>query len=253
MAIGTYSVCSNVHCKCCALYAVHGLHSTVRPSSVFFMSSARRAPLTRDRILRAAIKLADRRGLEALSMRKLATALKVEAMSLYNHVANKDELLDGMVDVVMGEITLPTRGGDWRAAMRGRAMSALAVMTAHPWAPLLVVSRISVGPNMLRYIDATLGTLRDAGFSWFEADRAWNAIDNYTYGFAIQQQNFPVNPEEYASAAAAYVQMLPADVYPHLREMTELVASGSHDGTLDFSFGLELILDGLERLRSMRD
>lgn len=218
--------------------------STPRPT--------RRAPLSRDRILRAAIKLADRYGLEALSMRKLATALKVEAMSLYNHVANKDELLDGMVDVVVGEITRPTPGGDWKAAMRGRATSALTVMTAHPWAPMLLVSRISVGPNMLAYIDATLGTLREAGFSWFEADRAWNALDNYTYGFALQQQHFPVNPDEYASAAAAYVHMLPADVYPYMHALTAQVASGAHDGTLDFAFGLELILDGLERLRGAR-
>ncbi|MBL0939410.1 MAG: TetR/AcrR family transcriptional regulator [Gemmatimonadaceae bacterium] len=216
------------------------------------MPSARRAPLTRDRILRAAIKLADRNGLEALSMRKLATALKVEAMSLYNHVANKDELLDGMVDVVIGEITRPTPGGDWKAAMRARATSALSVMTAHPWAPMLVVSRISVGPNMLSYIDATLGTLREAGFTWFEVDRAWNAIDNYTYGFALQQQNFPVNPDEYASAAAAYLPMLPVNVYPYMHELTTHVIDGSHDGTLDFAFGLELLLDGLERLRNAR-
>ncbi|WP_291157119.1 TetR/AcrR family transcriptional regulator [Gemmatimonas sp. UBA7669] len=216
------------------------------------MPSSRRAPLSRDRILRAAIKLADRHGLEALSMRKLATTLKVEAMSLYNHVANKDELLDGMVDVVIGEIMRPTPGSDWKAAMRARAHSALAVMTAHPWAPMLVVSRISVGPNMLAYLDATLGTLREAGFSWHETDRAWNAMDNYTYGFALQQQNFPVNPDEYASAAAAYLPMLPASLYPYMHEITVRVADGSHDGTLDFAFGLELILDGLERVRGAR-
>jgi AcrR family transcriptional regulator len=214
------------------------------------MPSARRAPLSRDRILRAAIKLADRHGLDALSMRSLATALKVKAMSLYNHVANKDELLDGMVDVVIGEITRPTRDGDWKVAMRARATSALAVMTAHPWAPMLVVSRINVGPNMLGYIDATLATLRKAGLSWYETDRAWNAIDNYIYGFALQQQHFPVNPDEYASAAAAYLPMLPANVYPYMHELTSHVADGSHDGTLDFAFGLELILDGLERRRS---
>lgn len=221
--------------------------------SVSRMSSPRRAPLSRERILRAAIKLADRQGLEALSMRKLATTLKVEAMSLYNHVANKDELLDGMVDTVIGEITLPTRDGDWKAALRARATSALAVMTVHPWAPMLILSRISAGPNMLGYIEATLATLREAGFTWFETDRAWNAMDNYIYAFTLQQQNFPVNPEEYASAAAGYLPMLPAHVYPYMHEMTARVADGSHDGTLDFSFGLELILDGLERLRSTRE
>ncbi len=213
------------------------------------MPASRRPPLSPERILRAAIKLADRQGLEALSMRKLATALKVEAMSLYNHVANKDELLDGMVDQIIGEIALPERGADWKAAMRLRAESALAVMTAHPWAPMLVVSRINVGPNMLRYIEATLGTLRDAGLSWHEADRAWNTMDNYIYGFTLQQQNYPVNPNDYASAAAAYLPMLSTDRYPNMHEMTSRVADGSHDGTLDFGFGLELILDGLERLR----
>lgn len=217
------------------------------------MPPARRALLSRDRILRAAIRLADRHGLEALSMRKLASTLKVEAMSLYHHVANKDDLLDGMVDVVIGDITRPTPGGDWKAAMRARATSALAVMSAHPWAPMLVVSRINVGPNMLSYVDATLGTLREGGFSWSETDRAWNALDNYIYGFALQQQNFPIDPDEYASTAAAYLPMLPAEVYPYMHELTAGVADGSHDGTLDFSFGLELILDGLERLRSTRD
>jgi len=182
-------------------------------------------------------------------MRKLATTLKVEAMSLYNHVASKDELLDGMVDQIIGEITLPGRGGDWKSAMRARAVSALAVMTAHPWAPMLVVSRINVGPNMLRYIEATLGTLREAGLSWEETDRAWNTMDNYIYGFTLQQQNFPVNPDDYASAAASYLPMLSADRYPYMHEMTARVADGSHDGTLDFGFGLEVILDGLERLR----
>jgi AcrR family transcriptional regulator len=216
------------------------------------MPASRRPPLSPERIVRAAIKLADRRGLEALSMRKLATTLKVEAMSLYNHVANKDELLDAMVDAIVGEIALPPRGGAWKAAMRARAVSALSVMTAHPWAPMLIVSRINVGPNMLRYIDATLATLRDAGFTWEQTDRAWNTLDNYIYGFTLQQQNFPVNPDDYASAAAAYLPMLSAEQYPYMREMTALVADGSHDGTLDFGFGLDVILDGLERLRTHR-
>jgi AcrR family transcriptional regulator len=215
------------------------------------MPASRRTPLSPERILRAAIKLADRQGLEALSMRKLATTLKVEAMSLYNHVANKDELLNGMVDLIIGEITLPERDADWKAAMRARAVSALSVMVEHPWAPMLVVSRINVGPNMLRYIDATLGALREAGFSWEETDRAWNTMDNYIYGFALQQQNFPVNPDDYPSAAAAYLQMLPVSVYPYMHALTARVADGSHDGTLDFGFGLEVILEGLERRRTI--
>ena len=214
------------------------------------MPTARRSPLTRERILRAAVRLADKQGLDALSMRRLATKLKVESMSLYNHVANNDDVLDGMVDLIIGEITPPTSGGDWKTAMRARATSAHAVMLAHPWAPMLVVSRINVGPNMLRYIDATLGTLRDAGLSWAETDRAWNAMDSHIYGFTLLLQNFPVDPEEYASAAASYLPMLPADTYPYMHELSRGVADGSHDGTHDFSFGLELILDGLDRLRA---
>jgi len=215
-------------------------------------SAHRRPPLSQERILRAAIKLADRHGLDALSMRTLATSLKVGVMSLYNHVANKDELLDGMVEQIIGEIALPARGGDWKAALRARAISALAVMTAHPWAPMLVVSRITVGPNRLRYIDATLGTLREAGFSWEETDRAWNTMDNYIFGFALQQQNFPVSPDEYAAAAAQFLPMLPAESYPYMHAMSAMVAEGSLDGTLDFHFGLDVILDGLERLRAQR-
>ncbi len=216
------------------------------------MTTSRRTPLSRDRILRAGIRLADRHGIDALSMRKLASALKVEAMSLYNHVASKDELLDGMVDVVVGEITLPTLGGDWKAAMRARAHSALAVMTAHPWAPMLIAARITVGPERLRYIDATLGVLREAGFSWADVDRAWNTIDNYILGYTIQQQHFPVDPDEYASAAANFLPMIPADSLPYMHELSAQVADGSHDGLPDFAFGLELILDGLDRVKGRR-
>ena len=216
------------------------------------MATARRTPLTRDRILRAGVRLADRHGIDALSMRRLAGALRVEAMSLYNHVTSKDDLFDGMVDLVVGEITLPAIGGDWKATMRARAASALAVMAAHPWAPMLVVSRITVGPNRLRYIEATLGALRESGLSWTETDRAWNTMDNYIFGYALQQLHFPVSPDEYAAAAAAYLPMIPADSYPYMHEMSSRVADGLHDGTPDFAFGLELILDGLDRLRRKR-
>jgi AcrR family transcriptional regulator len=201
-------------------------------------------------VLRAAVRLADKHGLESLSMRRLATSLRVEAMSLYHHVANKDEVLDGIVDLVIGEIALPTPGGDWKAAMRMRATSAHTVLLAHPWAALLIVSRVHVGPNMFRYIEATIGTLRQAGLSWAQTDRAWNAIDSYIYGFTLQLQNFPVEPAEYASAAAGFLPMLPAEQYPVMHEMTTLVANGTHDGTHDFSFGLALILDGLDRMVS---
>lgn len=208
----------------------------------------RRAPLTRERVLRAALHLADEEGLEALSMRRLAQELGVEAMSLYNHVAGKDDLLDGIADMVVGEIEVPAIGADWKAAMRRRATSAHEVFLRHPWAPLLIGSRVNVGPAMLRYVNATLGCLREAGFSFELADRAWNAIDSHVYGFTIQELNFPLEPSEYASAARMFLPRLPADEYPYMRALTELVIEGVHRGVHDFQFGLELILDGLERL-----
>ena len=212
-------------------------------------SPRRRAPLTRERILRAAIRLADREGLDALSMRRLAAALKVEAMSLYNHVANKDDVLDGIVDLVVGEIGLPAFGGDWRESMRRRAHAAHEVMLRHPWAPQLVVSRITVGPHRLDYINATVGVLREAGFTVAQTDRAWFTLDSYIYGFTLQVLNFPISPDEYASAAAAYLPMIPAERYPHMYEMSKLVADGEYDGMHDFAFGLEIILEGLEQQR----
>lgn len=207
-----------------------------------------RAPLSRDRVLSTAVSLADRGGLESLSMRKLAVALRVEAMSLYHHVASRDDLLDGMVERVVSEIEAPEPGVHWKEAMRRRAISAHAVLRRHPWATALLVSRINVGPAMLHYINATVGCLLQAGFSYALTDRAWNALDCHIYGFTLQEQNFPVEPEDYASAAQSFLPMLSPEKHPYMREMAEKVADGSHDGRMDFGFGLELILDGLERL-----
>ncbi|MCB9762085.1 MAG: TetR/AcrR family transcriptional regulator C-terminal domain-containing protein [Alphaproteobacteria bacterium] len=209
----------------------------------------RKTPLTREAVLSAAMRLADREGVDALSMRKLARALRVEAMSLYNHVANKDDLLDGLVDRVIGEIELPTLGGDWREAMRRRALSAHDVLMRHPWATLLILSRVNTGPAMLRYIDATLGCLREAGFSWALADYAWNTLDGHVYGFTLQRLTFPFEPKEYAAKAAEYAPMVPADTYPYMRGLTLEVAEGRHDGVQELELGLGLLLEGFERLR----
>jgi AcrR family transcriptional regulator len=202
--------------------------------------------------LNAAIRLADEGGLEAVSMRKLAQELGVEAMSLYHHVANKDDVLDGIADLVVAQIELPAIGGDWKTAIRKRAHSAHEVLLRHPWASMLIVSRLKIGPAMLRYVNATLGCLREAGFSYQLADRAWNAIDSHIYGFTLQELNFPLDRAEYASAARGFLPMLPAEQYPYMRELTQLVADGAHHGVQQFEFGLELILDGLERLRTKR-
>ncbi|MEM9163392.1 MAG: TetR/AcrR family transcriptional regulator [Cyanobacteria bacterium P01_F01_bin.4] len=206
-------------------------------------------PLSRERVLHAAIRLADEGGIEALSMRKLAQELGVKAMSLYNHVANKDDLLDGMVDIVASEIEVPDLGPDWKAAMRRRAISAHAVLLRHPWSTLTLVSRVNVGPAMLRYIDATLGCLIEAGFSLEVADHAWNAIDSHIYGFTLQVLNFPFEAAEYADVAGNFLSLIPADKYPYLNKLTHHVIAGRYDGLHDFEFGLELILEGLERCR----
>jgi AcrR family transcriptional regulator len=207
-----------------------------------------RPPLTRDAVLLAAVRLADEHGLAALSMRRLAQTLGVEAMSLYNHVRNKDDLLDGIADLVVGEMTPPAAGGDWKAALRARSVSAHEVLLRHPWATGLIGSRINVGPAMLRYIDATVGCLRAAGFSLPQADRAWNALDSHLYGFTLQELHFPLAPSEYASAAQQFLPRIPAEEYPHMNALSRLVIDGKHTGIADFGFGLDLILDGLERL-----
>lgn len=206
-------------------------------------------PLSRDRVLQAALQLADREGLDALSMRNLAQKLSVQAMSLYNHVANKDDLIDGMVDLVVGEIVLPQITADWQSEMRKRSISAHQVLLDHPWATLPLVSRINVGPSMLRYIDATLGCLREAGFSWEMADHAWNAIDSHVYGFTLQELNFPIAAEDYATTAQAFLPLIPADQYPYLYAITQEVITKRYDGLHPFELGLDLLLAGLDQLR----
>ncbi|MEL7069574.1 MAG: TetR/AcrR family transcriptional regulator C-terminal domain-containing protein [Cyanobacteria bacterium J06581_3] len=208
-----------------------------------------REPLSRERVLTQALQLADESGIESLSMRKLAEALGVKAMSLYNHVKNKDDIIDGLVDIVASEIELPEVKADWKSSMRKRASSAHDVLLQHPWATMEMVSRVNIGPAMLRYVDATIGCLREAGFSFEMADHAWNAIDAHIYGFTLQELNFPFEAEEYSEAAENYLSLIPADKYPYLNGMTQRVMSGDYDGIHDFEFGLDLILDGLDQHR----
>jgi AcrR family transcriptional regulator len=208
-----------------------------------------RGPLSRPKVLSAALRMADKGGIESLSMRNLARALKVEAMSLYNHVEGKEDILDGLVDLVASEIDVPKSGGDWKEAMRQRARSAHAVLLRHRWATMLFVSRLNIGPSMLRYVDATIGCLLAAGFSYPMADHAWNALDAYIYGFTLQKRNFPLDPSEYAGAAKAFLHLIPVEQFPYLNGMSQEVIAGRHDGLHQLEFGLELILDGLERMR----
>lgn len=205
------------------------------------------AGLTRDQVLQAAVDLADADGIEKLSMRRLAQTLGVEAMSLYNHVRNKDALLGAMVEHVARGFHVPD-GADWRAAIRVRCLSAYEVLQRHPWAAGLLLSRVNDGPVVLGYVDATWGCLRRAGFSLAQVDRIWNALDAHVYGFTIQEQKFPFEPGTYRAAAAQYLPMIPAESLPHLHAMTSAVASGVHDGVQDFAFGLDLLLDAIDRL-----
>ena len=217
-------------------------------------SGTPRIPLTRERVLNAAVALADTSGSETLSMRKLGDALGVEAMSLYNHVANKEDLLDGMIDMVFAEIDLPTGRADWRAGMRQRAISARRVLSRHGWAIGLMESRSSPGPATLRHHDAAIGCLRDAGFSIELAAHAFSVLDSYIYGFALQERSLPFpTPEQTADLAQDILASFPADKYPHLAELTARhVLQPGYDYGNEFEFGLDLVLDGLERIRKGR-
>jgi AcrR family transcriptional regulator len=215
-------------------------------------SSPKRRTLSRERVLRAAVALADERGASELTMRKLAKELGVEAMSLYNHVANKDDLLDGMIDLVFSEIEPPASGGDWKAELRKRALSTRAALRRHPWAIGEMEGRTSHGPSNLRVHDAVLGCLRAAGFSLELTVHAYSVQDAYIYGFALQESDMSSEtPEDFAAEAQRQMreyEALLAD-FPHLVEVVGgHVAKSGYDYDAEFLFGLDVILDGLERL-----
>jgi AcrR family transcriptional regulator len=207
-----------------------------------------RVPLSRERVLRAAITLADEGGIEALSMRKLAKELGVEAMSLYNHVANKDEILDGIIDLVASEADLPPDGVDWKAAIRQSAIATRDVFLRHPWASSLWMSRQG-GSARLRRGDWLLRTLREAGLSKDLTYHAYHIVESHILGFTIQQLNFEHMDEELPGLATAFLQQLPAGEYPDFVEHVMQHLEPSHGDEGGFELGLDLVLDGLERLR----
>lgn len=211
--------------------------------------SIRKPALTKELILTAALRLADAGGVERLSMRHLAAELGVQAMSLYNHFKNKRQILDGLVELVVAEIELPSRDDPWKTAMKERARSAHAMLLRHPWAVLTMMTRATAGPAMLRYVDATLGCLRNAGFSSVVADRAWNVIDNHIYGYTLREVSFPFDAHGYAETARSFLKGIPTEDYPHFSELATLVKEGRYSGLHDFDFGLDLILEGLDRYR----
>jgi AcrR family transcriptional regulator len=213
-------------------------------------SAEPRVPLSRDRVLRAALRLADEGGFASLTMRKLGQELGVQAMSLYNHVANKDDIRDAIVEIVFGEIEVPPGGGDWKAAIRASAISAHDALRRHPWAGSLMMTT-NVGPTRLRWMEALLRTFREAGFSAELTHHAYHALDSHITGFTLWQANMPFEThEELADLAEAFLRELPADEYPYFAEHAQWhLTETSADEPSEFDFGLDLILDGLERMR----
>jgi AcrR family transcriptional regulator len=214
-------------------------------------TAERRTPLTRERVLQAAVDLADRGGNEALSMRKVGQELGVDAMALYRHVRGKDDLLDGLVEVIVGQIEQPATARDWKSALRTQAMTARSVMLRHPWARQVLEERGTGGPATLVHIETALATLHDGGFSIELAHHALHVLGSRIFGFTMDlfeestPTDPPPDPATLARAMAGYPRII------------ELATSVSHEGVLgacdddvEFSFGLDLILDGLERLRA---
>jgi AcrR family transcriptional regulator len=208
-----------------------------------------RIPLSRERILAAGLDLADQSGIESLTMRKLGETLGFEAMSLYNHVANKDDLLDGMIDLVLAETEAPSPAQQWDAAIRASAISVYQALRRHAWACNLLMSPGRVRPTRLRYMDLLLGSLRDAGFSADTTYHAYHVLDAHIFGFSLWQSSHSYDAAQITDLVATFERMIPADVYPHLHEHAEQhMTQGPHREVSAFEFGLDLILDGLKEI-----
>ncbi|MEM7160586.1 MAG: TetR/AcrR family transcriptional regulator C-terminal domain-containing protein [Myxococcota bacterium] len=208
------------------------------------------AKLNRKRVLARAMAFADQHGLESLSMRKLGQQLGVEAMSLYKHVKNKDDLLDGLIELALDEIEIPREDDGWKDGMRRRARSARAMFARHPWAVSLVESRGNPGPTAMVYYDSVIGCLRRGGFDIAGAAHAFAVLDAFVFGFAVQERNLPFDSSEQVAALGTEVlAQLPQDRFPYFTEMLkEHALAPGYSYAAEFDFGLELILDGLERL-----
>ncbi|GMA41267.1 TetR family transcriptional regulator [Mobilicoccus caccae] len=210
------------------------------------------AGLSKERVVAEAIRLADREGVDGLSMRRLAGELGAGAMSLYHYVANKDELLDAMIDVVFEEIELPPDDTDWQSAMRQRAVSARQVLARHPWALGLMESRTSPGPANLRHHEAVLACLRKAGFPVLMATHANWVLDSYVYGFALQEAGLPFDTAEELAAMAedVFLPQLPPEEFPYLNESAAALIAAGQGPPEEFVFGLDLVLAALEARRA---
>ena len=213
------------------------------------MATARRKPLSRERVLAAALELVDEQGIEALSMRKLGQSLGYEAMSLYNHVENKDDLLDGILDLVLAEMEPPNPDGGL-PAIRAGAVSAHDALTRHPWAANLLTASGGIRPARLRYMDALLGALRNAGFSAETTYHAYHALDAHIVGFSLWQTSHGQIPPGIEDVRGFIDRMVPAPTYPHLNEHAgQHLDGGPHQDVSAFEFALDLLLESLEKLR----
>jgi len=208
-------------------------------------------PLSRDRVIEAALRIADAEGIDAVSMRRLGQELDVEAMSLYKHVAGKEDILDRLVDLVMAEVPPPSPDGPWRAAIRRASLDLHGALLRHPWAVSVMETRRTPGPTRLRYLDTVVGLLLGAGFDTSGVGDAFMAIDSLVYGFTVQQLSFPIDLATDADEAAAMARDVFAVGYPNLVRMADTLATGP-GYQLDLGFGLDLILDGLERILAER-
>jgi AcrR family transcriptional regulator len=208
-----------------------------------------RTPLSRERILQAAVAMADAEGIDSLTMRGLASELQVEAMSLYNHVDNKDDLLDGMIELVAAEIDEPDEDAGWKAAIRQRAITVHDALLRHPWSSILWASRMNVGPARMRHMDGMLRELREAEFSPGLLDVAFHTLQNHVIGHALQASSFPFDADDLPALRARYLEGFPSEEYPdlaaHIRHHVDQPASE----VSSFEFGLDSILDDLERAR----
>ena len=214
----------------------------------------RRDTLTRDRVLAAAVLLADREGIGAVSMRRLGQELGIEAMSLYTHVRSKEDLLDGMVDLVMAEVPSPVEGGGWKASLRQTILEARAALLRHPWTPDVIETRVQPGPATMRQYDRVMGILRGGGFSIEMTHHALHLLGSRLLGFT--RELFDDSPDMTPEQAAALAEQL-APVMPHVAEMavaaTHEGGLGGCDTDLEFAWSLGVMLDGLDRLRDERD
>jgi AcrR family transcriptional regulator len=206
-----------------------------------------RPGLTRELVVREAVDLADQHGMEKLSMRKLAGVLGVEAMSLYNHVKNKEDLTKAMLDQVTSGFSLPEELVDWQNFLFYRCQSMHQTLLAHPWSSMTLMSTFYDGPGFLGFMDKSYGFLVQSGFSLIQADGILNAVDSFTYGYVLQKLNFPIPDDQMQATAGASMDLVPQESLPNLYSLTSLVAQGEYSGLFEYEFGLELMIRGLEQ------